>query len=113
MHSHPQNPARKRPPTRRQRIALRLNRSYPDIAKSKIMAALTICEGDACRSLRLLRAFRPQPRPPVVAMETVDGPPPPLGTIPRSSGRTARIAYSSGSSSENGEGKGDGERWKI
>lgn len=35
---------------------IRLNRLYPEITKSKIRAALTLCEGDTIESIRLLNA---------------------------------------------------------
>lgn len=45
----------KRKPTKRDRSVLRLNRLHPELKKSKLRAALTLCNGDIGESIRLIR----------------------------------------------------------
>lgn len=46
--------SRPRKPSKRDRCVVRLNRLHPEITKSKIRAALTLCDGDPVESVRLL-----------------------------------------------------------
>lgn len=45
-----------RKPSERDRCVVRLKRLHPEITKSKIRAALTLCDGDTLESVRLLNA---------------------------------------------------------